>query len=156
MRGSRSQKWLAEQLGVPPTTLSNYENNKSELNFATISALKTIFKVDTDWLLFGDTGAKSIPDNIPNTAIAEPITGCKQCHELLRQLGIANERIYQLHERETELLKKNTELEKKNWELAEKNGLLHAEKEFLKSKLSPSPIADDETLAKKDGMIVGL
>ena len=54
LRGTHTQKWLAEQLNIPTTTLSNYENNKSELNFAIIRAFKTIFKVNTDWLLFGN------------------------------------------------------------------------------------------------------
>lgn len=53
LRGAHTQKWLAERLNIPATTLSNYENNKSELNFAIINALKTIFQFDTDWLLFG-------------------------------------------------------------------------------------------------------
>jgi len=120
LRGAHSQRWLAEQLGIPSTTLSNYENNKSELNFATILALKTIFKVDTDWLLFGDTGAKPIPDNTPETAIAESVNGCSQCRELLRQLGVANERVYRIHEREMALLKENIELEKGAKDLGKK------------------------------------
>ena len=110
LRGAHSQKWLAERLGIPPTTLSNYENNKSELNFATILALKTIFKVDTDWLLFGDTGAESAPGNAQENALADPIAGCSQCRELLRQLGIANERVYRLHDREMALLQENIKL----------------------------------------------
>jgi len=138
LRGTHSQKWLAEQLGIPPTTLSNYENNKSELNFAIILALKTIFKVNTDWLLFGHTGARSIPDNTPETSITEQASGCSQCRELLRQLGVANERVYQMHEREMTLHKENIELEKGSKNLEEKYDLLHAEVENLKSKLSLS------------------
>ncbi len=53
LRGKNTQIWLAKQLSIPPTTLSNYENGKSELNFAMIEAITTIFKVNTDWLLFG-------------------------------------------------------------------------------------------------------
>ena len=53
LRGELTQKQFSEQLGIPATTLGNYENNKSELNFATIDRFKTIFKVNTDWLLFG-------------------------------------------------------------------------------------------------------
>ena len=143
LRGVHSQKWLAEQLGIPPTTLSNYENNKSELNFAIILALKTIFKVDTDWLLFGNTEASLIPDNPSEAAMAEPVSGCSQCRELLRQLGVANERVYQTHEREMALLKENNELEKAK-DLEEKYTLLHAEIENLKSKRSLSSTADDE------------
>jgi len=144
LRGAHSQKWLAEQLGIPPTTLSNYENNRSELNFATILALKTIFNVDTDWLLFGDTGAKPVLGNTPEAVVAESISGCSQCREFLRQLGIANERVYQIHEREMTLLKENIELEKVTRDLEEKNDLLHAEIKTLKSKLSLSPTVDDE------------
>jgi len=155
LRGAHSQKWLAERLGIPSTTLSNYENNRSELNFATILALKTIFKVDTDWLLFGDTEAKPTPGNVHETAIAEPSSGCSQCRELLRQLGVANERVYQIHEREMTLLKENIEREKATRDLEEKNDLLHAEIETLKSKLSLSPTADDEKTFPKDRMIVG-
>jgi len=156
LRGTHSQKWLAEQLGIPSTTLSNYENNRSELNFATILALKTIFKVDTDWLLFGATGAKPIPGNIPETAIAEPVSGCSLCRELLRQLGVANERVYQIHEREMTLLKENIELEKNTRDLEEKNDLLQADIEILKSKLALSPTANDEKTFPKDRMSAGL
>ncbi|MCL2101776.1 MAG: helix-turn-helix transcriptional regulator [Fibromonadales bacterium] len=120
LRGAHSQKWLAKQLGIPPTTLSNYENNRCELNSATILSLKTVFKVDTDWLLFGDASAKSIPSNAQEVAIAESNSGCNQCRELLRQLGIANERIYQIHDREMALLKEKNKLESNPHELEEK------------------------------------
>lgn len=53
LRGRRSQKEFAKELGIPPTTLGNYENNKSELNFAMIDQFVTIFKVNIEWLLFG-------------------------------------------------------------------------------------------------------
>lgn len=53
LRGAQSQRWLAEQLNIPQTTLSNYENNKVELNFSMIDAFITLFHVKTDWLLFG-------------------------------------------------------------------------------------------------------
>lgn len=53
LREGHSQKWLADMLSIPQTTLSNYENNKSELNFSMIDAIVRIFKVRIEWLLFG-------------------------------------------------------------------------------------------------------
>lgn len=53
LRGSYPQRWLSDKLSIPQTTLSNYENNRSELSFAMIEALVRTFSVNTDWLLFG-------------------------------------------------------------------------------------------------------
>ncbi len=53
LRSGHTQAWLAEKLTIPPTTLSNYENNKSELNYGMIEAITSIFHVNADWLLFG-------------------------------------------------------------------------------------------------------
>jgi transcriptional regulator with XRE-family HTH domain len=116
LRGTRTQKWLAGQLGIPATTLSNYENNKSELNFATIQALKTIFKVNTDWLLFG-TGPVGPEETESRWQKAEPDREdnggaplCLRCKDLLDRLLAAHDRLDQVQEQAKALLRENGEL----------------------------------------------
>lgn len=53
LRSPHNQEWLAESLGIPKGTLSNYESGKSELNFAILKAITAMFNVSSDWLLFG-------------------------------------------------------------------------------------------------------
>lgn len=53
LRSPHNQEWLAESLGIPKGTLSNYESGKSELNFAILKAITAMFNVTSDWLLFG-------------------------------------------------------------------------------------------------------
>lgn len=139
LRGNRPQKWLAEQLGIPPTTLSNYENNKSELNFAIIQSLKRIFQVNTDWLLFG-TGSMFTTDKVTTvratagclragdpiaTFVAQADPSPEepprvQVDESLKQLTVANERLWQMMERERELMKELGELKAENARLKER------------------------------------
>ncbi len=53
LRSPHNQEWLADNLGIPKGTLSNYESGKSELNFAILEAITAMFNVSSDWLLFG-------------------------------------------------------------------------------------------------------
>lgn len=81
LRGTNSQRWLSDKLGIPQTTLSNYENNKSELNFAMIDAFKTIFSVNTDWLLFGrgPMHADETPEAQGLSCGTPPPSSCRLC-----------------------------------------------------------------------------
>ncbi|MDL2279687.1 helix-turn-helix domain-containing protein [Desulfovibrio sp. OttesenSCG-928-G11] len=52
-RGRLSQAALAARLGIPQTTLSNYEKGRNEPNFATLAQLCFELRVNVEWLLFG-------------------------------------------------------------------------------------------------------
>lgn len=53
LRKHEPQRAVAERLGIPQTTLSNYEKNKNQPDFALIEKICREFKVTSDWLLFG-------------------------------------------------------------------------------------------------------
>ena len=53
IRKDMSQKDVSTKLGIPQQTWANYELNKSNPNFLLIDAICSLFKVNTDWLLFG-------------------------------------------------------------------------------------------------------
>lgn len=53
VRGTVSQAAFAGTLGIPQTTLSNYERDKNEPDFALIDRICTGFRVNPEWLLFG-------------------------------------------------------------------------------------------------------
>ena len=64
MRFPLSQREFAQSLGIPQTTLSNYELDKNEPNIQTINKMCTLCGVSADWLLFGITPpAKSSDDS---------------------------------------------------------------------------------------------
>ena len=44
LRGELTQKQFSEQLGIPATTLGNYENNKSELILRPLIDLKLFLR----------------------------------------------------------------------------------------------------------------
>lgn len=96
IREGQTQAWFAKQLGIPPTTLSNYENGKTELNFAIIDTITTSFCVNTDWLLFG-RGPMHPGEQPEQTAQAQdapmPIQEgtCAACSDLKRELTKKNQ-----------------------------------------------------------------
>lgn len=54
-----SQKFVAEQLGIPYSTYSNYENNNREPNYNTLKRIANILNVTIPYLLYGETGIMS-------------------------------------------------------------------------------------------------
>jgi transcriptional regulator with XRE-family HTH domain len=52
IRQGMTQRTFAAKLGIPQTTLSNYEKNKCELNLALAEQITIMFGISTDWLLF--------------------------------------------------------------------------------------------------------
>src|SRR5690606_18524492 len=55
-RGRRglTQNQVAEMLGIDFTTLSKYENDKSQPDHQTLRELASMYEVSIDWLLTGD------------------------------------------------------------------------------------------------------
>lgn len=127
LRGKNSQVWLAKKLGIPPTTLSNYEHDKSELNFALIEAITTIFQVNTDWLLFGrgpmrPSDAETLQDDLSHPAPHDEAlrrfeSRLDALEDERRELNAENR---QLHRDKAELLRENGELREKVARLEER------------------------------------
>lgn len=112
LRKGQTQAWLAKQLGIPATTLSNYENGKSELNFAIIDTITTIFKVNTDWLLFG-RGPMAAEDPLKckiTETTPQEATECSRCLRLEKRLEMAEEERRQASEKLVEALRANLTL----------------------------------------------
>lgn len=133
LRGKNTQAWLARQLSIPPTTLSNYENDKSELNFAMIEALTSIFKVSTDWLLFGRGPMYAQGDvMLENTdGSASPVHDQPTSGRLNRiledRLRELNAEVRELNAERRELNAENRALLKENAELRERMARLEVQ-----------------------------
>jgi len=65
-----SQVEFANMVGVSQGTLSELEQDKYKPSLDTVIAMKEWFKIDTDWLIFGDDNKEKI--NIFNLSI-EPL-----------------------------------------------------------------------------------
>ncbi len=125
LRGSLTQRQFAEKIGIPATTLGNYEKNKSELNFATIDLFTNTFGINTDWLIFGrgpmhpsDTPI-SHQETIeqPETTVSEP---CARCAKLESKLEKVEEQRDSLMEENRKLWRENGELREKCARLEER------------------------------------
>ena len=53
IRADLSQQAIAEKLGLPQTTWSNYEKNKNKPGFSLLDTICLAFHVNAEWLLFG-------------------------------------------------------------------------------------------------------
>ena len=121
IRGNTTQRQFAEILGVPQTTLANYESNKSELNFRMIGIFVSKFKVRTDWLIFGK-GPMYLDDvSSLSKSTSEPAAQavCKHCAELEEELR--SERAER-----RELATENRQLWRENGDLRERVARLEA------------------------------
>jgi len=107
LRGNISQATLADRLGIPQTTWSNYEKNKNKPDFALIDQLCIEFKVGADWLLFGRGPEPQEVGGIPSS------------HEEGRLAALEDER--------RELSAENRQLWKENAALRERVARLEAQ-----------------------------
>lgn len=57
-----TQTQLAEKLGISPSTIGMYEQNRREPDNATIISLGSIFSVSTDYLLNGKESSRDVND----------------------------------------------------------------------------------------------
>lgn len=51
-----SQKSVADALGIPHSTYSNYENNNRQPNFETLARIADVLDVSIPYLIYGETG----------------------------------------------------------------------------------------------------
>ena len=127
LRGSLTQRQFAEKIGIPATTLGNYEKNKCELNFATIDLFTRTFGINTDWLIFG-RGPMHPSDTLldhqevvtrPQTMVSET---CARCAKLEAKLEKMEEERRELAAENRKLWKENGELREKCARLEERQG----------------------------------
>ena len=52
-----SQRAVAEALGIPYSTYSNYENNNREPNHDTLKRIADVLDVSVSYLIYGETGS---------------------------------------------------------------------------------------------------
>ncbi|MFS1512087.1 helix-turn-helix domain-containing protein [Chengkuizengella sp. SCS-71B] len=57
------QSQVAERLGIDFTTISKYENDKSEPDNEILQKIADLYEVSIDWLLTGETNTKGNLDN---------------------------------------------------------------------------------------------
>ena len=122
LRGKASQKQFAQTLGIPPTTLANYESNKSELNFTMIELFTSKFNISTDWLIFGrgpmhPEKSATTPEKAPESA---PQAACQRCMELEVRLEQAEKALEEERLERRDLSNENRRLWKENAELRER------------------------------------
>ena len=73
-RGAMSQAVFARQLGIPQTTLSNYEKGKNEPSFAFVEKVCSEFRLNVEWLLFGRGPMRHEAEKEPFPAWENPKT----------------------------------------------------------------------------------
>ena len=122
IRGEMSQRQFAQLLGIPATTLANYERNKSELNFATIKLFITKFQVATDWLLFGQgpMSAKKRSESEELGGAGGQSSSCERCVRLEKDLEKEKEERRELAAENRRLWKENAALREENATLRER------------------------------------
>ena len=118
--GSVADNALAKALGLSAQAVSE-ARRKQKIPPAWTITLADKYQVSLDWLFFGHAPVRSedsgsAGEGVPPAACTT--AACGQCRELLhqnrellQQLGIANERVYQAGEREMMLLKENAALQ---------------------------------------------
>ena len=126
LRGKASQKQFAQILGIPPTTLANYESNKSELNFTMIKLFTSKFNLSTDWLIFGrgPMHPGEPPTTTEKSSEAAPQATCSHCAQLERELEAERSERRELASENRRLWKENADLRERcaRFEEREKQG----------------------------------
>ncbi|MCL1939573.1 MAG: helix-turn-helix domain-containing protein [Desulfovibrionaceae bacterium] len=143
LRGKISREEFVEGLGIHAQTLYMYEKGKRQPDLGTLRNICDKYHVSADWLIFGDNEQQEQPPALGDAA------ECASCddlryisRELVKQWGIACERLHEASERERELRK---EIGALNME----NALLESQVEDLQHQLSLSVHKDDERTQQK-------
>ena len=124
IRNTKSRRSFAEEIGVKESTLRNYEQGITQPTADFLENVCKKLSISPQWLLLGSGPIK--PGELNSSEQGAPSAvergaACGQCRELLhqnrellKQLGVANERVYQAGEREKMLLKENAALQAEN------------------------------------------
>ena len=124
LRGKASQAAIAEALGIPQTTLSNYERNKNEPNFALLDRICSIFSVNVEWLLFGRGPIRSAPSGPESHACMDRNDSTEN-----RQFAEIKAELEQERQERRELSLENRHLWRENAELRERTARLEEQRD---------------------------
>ena len=124
LRGKASQAAIAEALGIPQTTLSNYERNKNEPNFALLDRICSIFSVNVEWLLFGRGPIRSAPSGPESHACMD-----RNDSTVNRQVAEIKAELEQERQERRELSLENRHLWRENAELRERTARLEEQRD---------------------------
>jgi transcriptional regulator with XRE-family HTH domain len=108
-RRNMTQHQVAELLGIDFTTLSKYENDKSQPDHRTLRELASMYEVSIDWLLTGEQGSVTgLPSNrlvageVEEELTDEEASRLLEYLEMLRLLKAKREKERRQKEREKE------------------------------------------------------
>jgi transcriptional regulator with XRE-family HTH domain len=87
LKQARTQKKLtqnevADKLGIDYTTISKYENNKSQPDNEILRELADMYEVSLDWLILGQLKSGSHSNKIYVNGVMEPLTDEEARHLL--------------------------------------------------------------------------
>jgi transcriptional regulator with XRE-family HTH domain len=69
-----TQNEVAGKLGIDFTTISKYENNKSQPDNDILRELASMYEVSLDWLISGQLSGDTPPNKILVDGVLEPLT----------------------------------------------------------------------------------
>jgi transcriptional regulator with XRE-family HTH domain len=69
-----TQSEVANKLGLDFTTISKYENNKSQPDNEILRELASMYEVSLDWLITGQLGGEKPSNQIYVDGVREPLT----------------------------------------------------------------------------------
>ena len=128
LRGKTLQKTIADSLGIPQATWSNYERNRNRPDFDMLCKICSHFAVTSDWLLFG---CPEQPSGISESARACMGEGnCRKCNlgsQLEKIIKTEHEDLRNLSAELRNLYRQLVQLEHENGDLRTKVALLEAQ-----------------------------
>ncbi|WP_052476158.1 helix-turn-helix domain-containing protein [Cohnella kolymensis] len=84
-RKKLTQNEVAEKLGIDYTTISKYENNKSQPDNEILRELADMYEVSLDWLILGQLDGGRPSNKILVDGVLEPLTD-EEARHLLESL----------------------------------------------------------------------
>lgn len=75
-----TQNEVAHKLGIDYTTISKYENNKSEPDNEILRELANVYEVSLDWLITGQAGGRKTSNKLFVQGVLEELTDEESRH----------------------------------------------------------------------------
>lgn len=80
VRKQFTQGQVADRLGIDFTTISKYENNRSQPDYDTLLSLAALYDVSVDWLLSGEAYSEKRKNRIVVNGEPEELTAEEALH----------------------------------------------------------------------------